>query len=216
MHWSDAKKNGVTTPREPARTSFVDSGADDHICHPEFAKESPSKKSAGLTLRDVQGTTLSHHGTRNVNLTVGTQGRRANIDCQVADISDDILSLGKLLRNGFVFRLNVDSESIKYHRADPTTTVPLFLHKKSLRIHATPLIHRVRLVADDDIPVKLSSRSPTNLLHRRLDEWAPPKESTLLVIAFLFLFFSRPGSVSGVVADEGATFLVLVEVDNST
>ena len=56
-----------------------------------------------------------------------------------------------------------------YHRTDPTTTVPLFLHKNILRIH---VIHYVRRVVTDDIPVKLSSRSPTNFLDRRLDELA--------------------------------------------
>ena len=50
------------------------------------------------------------------------------------------------------------------------TTVRLFLHKNSLRIHARPLIHHVRLFAEDDSPVRLSSRSPTNLLNRRLDK----------------------------------------------
>ena len=47
---------------------------------------------------------------------------------------------------------------------DPTTTVPLFLHKKSLLIHARPLIHHVRPGAEDDMPVRLPSRSPTYLL----------------------------------------------------
>ena len=105
----------VTTPTKLAGTLLVDSGADDHICHPEYAKESPSKKSTGLKLRDVQGNTLSHHGTRHVNLTVGTQGQRANIDFQVADISDDRLSLDKLLRNGIVSRLNGENGSFFCH-----------------------------------------------------------------------------------------------------
>ena len=100
--WSDADSDGAdldsssrcfaasNNPRGPAGTLLVDSGADDHICHP----------------RDVQrGNPLSHHGTRHVNLSVGTGGQRANIDFQIADISDNIISLGKLLRNGFVFNL---------------------------------------------------------------------------------------------------------------
>ena len=89
-------------PRGPAGTLLVDSGADDHICHCVFAKESPSMKSTKLMLRDVQGNAPSHHGRRHVNLTVGTQEQRATIDFQVADVCDNILSLGKLLRNGFV------------------------------------------------------------------------------------------------------------------
>ena len=34
-------------------------------------------------------------------LLVGSAGQRANIDFQVAEVSDNILSLGTLLRNGF-------------------------------------------------------------------------------------------------------------------
>ena len=71
----------MNTPRSPAGALLVDSGADDHICHPDLAKESPLKKSVKLTLRDVQGNPLSHHVTRNVNL---------KVDFQIADISDNI------------------------------------------------------------------------------------------------------------------------------
>ena len=65
-HWSDAENDemepdtsswcfaAVTMPRGPASTLLVDSGADDHTCHPDFAKESPSKKSTEVTFRDVQ------------------------------------------------------------------------------------------------------------------------------------------------------------------
>ena len=73
-----------------------------------------------------------------------TKKQRANIDFQVADI----LSLGKLLRNGFAFRLGGENSSITYHRHDPTLTVPLFLHKTSFGMH---VIHHVRPVAADDI-----------------------------------------------------------------
>ena len=45
---------------------------------PSFAKESPSKKYAGLVLRAVQGHALTHHGTKYVDLTVGTRGREDN------------------------------------------------------------------------------------------------------------------------------------------
>ena len=51
--WSDADSDGadldssswcfaaLNNPRGPAGTLLVDSGADDHICHPDFAKEFP-------------------------------------------------------------------------------------------------------------------------------------------------------------------------------
>ena len=100
-----------------------------------------------LMLRDVKGNALSHHGTRHVYLTVGTQGQRANIEFQVADIFDNKVSLENPLRNGFVSRLNGESHSMMYHRNDPTTTVPLFLHKDNLRVYGRQLVHHVSLVA---------------------------------------------------------------------
>ena len=64
----------LNNPRGPAGILLVDSGADDHICHPDFTKtKNPLKKSAGVKLRDVQGNPLSHHGTRHVNPSVGTR-----------------------------------------------------------------------------------------------------------------------------------------------
>ena len=55
------------------------------------------------------------------------------------------------------------------HQRAPTTTVPLFLHKNSLRIRAGPIVHHVS---------RLSAQSPLRLLDRRLDELALPKHLT--------------------------------------
>ena len=65
---------GGDNPRE-GRQARCWSTKQRHFFHLSFAKKSPP--STGLTLRDVQGNTLSHHGTRHVNLTVGTRGQRA-------------------------------------------------------------------------------------------------------------------------------------------
>ena len=67
-----------------------------------------------------------------------------------------------------------------YHHRDPTTTVPLFLHKNSLRMRANPIVHHVCPVMKDDKPVRLSSQSPVRLLDRRLEELALPKHGTKL------------------------------------
>ena len=67
-----------------------------------------------------------------------------------------------------------------YHHRDPTTAVPLFLHKNSLRIRAYPIVHHVSPVMEDDMPVRLSVQSPLRLLDRRLDELALPKHGTKL------------------------------------
>ena len=43
----------------PASTLLVDSGADDHICHPDFAKDFPLKSTSDTERR------ASHHGTQH-------------------------------------------------------------------------------------------------------------------------------------------------------
>ena len=53
----------VEQPKGPAGTVLVDSGADDHICHPNLSKEFPLTKGAGVTLGDVQSNPFSHDGT---------------------------------------------------------------------------------------------------------------------------------------------------------
>ena len=67
-----------------------------------------------------------------------------------------------------------------YHQRDPTTTVPLFLQKNSLRIRGNPIVHHMSLVMEEDMPVRLSAQSPLRLLDRRLDERASPKHGTKL------------------------------------
>ena len=68
---------------------------------------------------------------------------------------------GKLLRNGSVFSLKGETDSIMYHQCVPATTVPSFLQKKkNLRIRASPAVHHVSPVVQDDMPLRLSSRTP--------------------------------------------------------
>ena len=141
----------MKTRRGPASTLLVDSGADDHFCHPDFAKQSPLKKECEVDTEICtrQSIISPWHTTRQSGR---TQGQRANIEFQIADISDNILNSGKLLRNGFVFSLKGENDSIMCHQSAPTTTVPLFLHKRSLRIHALSSVHHVSPVVEDDMP----------------------------------------------------------------
>ena len=147
--WTWTRRVGVLQRRttQGARQALC---ADDHICQPDFAKEFPFKKSAGLTCK------ATHH------------------------LSTAPDTFGETLRNGFVFNLRGENDSIMYHHRDPTTTAPSFLHKNSLRIRANPIVHHVSPVMEDDVPVRLSGQSPLRLLDRRLDELALPKHGTKL------------------------------------
>ena len=81
---------------------------------------------------------------------------------------------------GFVVSLKGENDSIMYHLNDSTATVPLFLHRNSLRVHTRPFLHHVSPVVVDHMPLRQSWRSPSNLLDRRLDELALPKHGTKL------------------------------------
>ena len=92
----------------PADTLLLDSGADEHICRPTFAADTVVDQPAeGGVLRDVQGNALEQHGSKRVALIVGPPAceRPASCRFRVAAVSDDILSLGKLKREGFHFVL---------------------------------------------------------------------------------------------------------------
>ena len=63
-----------------------------------------------------------------------------------------------------------ETGSIMYHQRDPTTTVPLFLHKNRLRIRSNPIVHHVSRVVEEDMSVRLSAQSLLRSLDRRLEE----------------------------------------------
>ena len=98
----------------------VDSGADDHVCPLSFASWLPAEprwhaaKAEGKdNLYDAQGALLKDGGTRTVPLLLGPEGQRAKVTFRVTTVRNPILSLGKLLREGFEFSLKSDSLVMK-------------------------------------------------------------------------------------------------------
>ena len=77
VQWSDVDSDALEldssswcfaamdTPRGPVGSLLLDSGADDHICHPDFAKEFPQKKCEVDTERCARPSIISPwHTTR--------------------------------------------------------------------------------------------------------------------------------------------------------
>ena len=76
---------------------LIDCGKDEHVCRKEFAPAYETQPDPHpVTLRDVQRGVLQQYGIT-----------AAQCALKVADVNDDVLSLGRLLRRGFEFDLSL-------------------------------------------------------------------------------------------------------------
>ncbi|CAK0881954.1 unnamed protein product, partial [Prorocentrum cordatum] len=86
---------------------LIDSGSDDHLCRHRFVPEAPISAAADAPrLFDVQQRPPPTAGLRGVEMTM-KEGITATADFLVADVNDDLLSMGKLLRQIFRFNLSL-------------------------------------------------------------------------------------------------------------
>ncbi|CAK0835553.1 unnamed protein product [Prorocentrum cordatum] len=114
---------------------LIDSGNDDHLCRHRFVPEAPVSSAVDAPrLFDVQQRPLPTAGLRGVEMAM-KEGTKATADFLVADVNDDLLSMGKLLGQGFKFNLSlVDGLYMtKGHRS-----VQLELERNSLRPPIVP------------------------------------------------------------------------------
>ena len=84
--------------------------SDEHLCTRKVANLSPTGPNRSpLKLKDVQQNDLPISGQKTVPLLVGPSGGKhameATATFRVAEVRDNILSLGKLVRKGFHFTL---------------------------------------------------------------------------------------------------------------
>ena len=85
---------------------LLESGSDEHLCTPKFADLIPtSRDRSTLKLKDVQQNDLAISGRKTVPKLVGPTGGKhameATATFRVAEVRDNMLSLGKLVRKGF-------------------------------------------------------------------------------------------------------------------
>ena len=145
-------------------TVLIDSGSDEHVCRKEFAPAYETQPDPHpVTLRDVQRGVLQQYGVRDVSLQIGPHGiTEAQCAFKVADVNDDVLSLGRLLRRGFEFVLSMGRGYCMYPRGKPEKAVPLFLHNNSLRLEALPLVR----ASSDCRPVGMEMESSSSTVPR--------------------------------------------------
>ncbi|CAK0893566.1 unnamed protein product, partial [Prorocentrum cordatum] len=158
---------------------LIDSGSDDHLCRHKFVPEAPVNSAADAPrLFDVQQKPLPAAGLRGVEMTM-QEGIKATADFLVADVNDDLLSMGKLLRQGFKFNISLEDGlyMAKGHRS-----VQLELERNSLRlpiVSAGPAAaaHHCRGAAEQQevatAPV-LTAESSVGALRTRLRELFMP------------------------------------------
>ena len=116
---------------------LLDGGSDEHLCTPKFADLIPTSRDRSLLkLKDVQQNDLVISGEKTVPMLVGPTGGKhvmeATATFRVAEVRDNILSLGKLVRKGFNFTLGPCGCSME----KDGTKVPLHLKRNSLRVDA--------------------------------------------------------------------------------
>ena len=108
---------------------LLDSGGDEHLC-------TPRALTAALKLKDAQQNDLAISGQKTVAMLVGPTGGKQAMEAtatfRVAEVRDNILSLGKLVRKGFSFTLGPRGCSME----KDGRRVPLYLERNSLRVEA--------------------------------------------------------------------------------
>ena len=119
------------------RVLLLDSGSGEHLCTPKFADLIPTGPDrSSLKLKDVQQNDLVISGRKTVPMLVGPTGDKhameATATFQVAEVRDNILSLGKLVRKGFSFNLGPGGCSM----GKDGRKKPLYLERNSLRVEA--------------------------------------------------------------------------------
>ena len=122
---------------------LLDSGSDEHLCTPKFADSIPtSPDRSPLKLKDVQQNDLAISGQKTVPMMVrptgGKQPMEATVTLRVAEVRDNILSLGKLVRKVSILGW-VGCTMEKDGRS-----VPLHLERNSLRVEAHVLQRAMR------------------------------------------------------------------------
>ena len=141
---------------------LIDSGSDEHVSRKEFAPAYETQPDPHpVTLRDVQKGFLQQYGVRDVSLQIGPSGiTAAQCAFKVADVNDDVLSLGRLLRRGFEFDLSLGRGCSMFPQGRPDKAVPLFLHNNSLRLQALP---SVRAISDcRPVGMEMGAPAPTD------------------------------------------------------
>ena len=119
---------------------LVDSGSDEHVCRKGFAL---SPDPHPVALRDVQKFfNNAEFGTYLFRL-VHLEITEAQCAFKVADVNDDVLRRGRLLRRGFEFDLSMGRGCCMSPRGKPEKAVPLCLHNNSLRLEALPLVRAI-------------------------------------------------------------------------
>ena len=112
---------------------------------------------------------LQQYGVRDVSLQIGPSGvTEAQCAFKVADVNDDVLSLGRLLRRDFEFDLSIGLGCCMYPRGKPEKAVPLFLHNNSLRLEALPSVRAISYCRP--VGTEMETSSSTAPVVRAYDE----------------------------------------------
>ena len=122
--------------REHEKFVLWDSGSDEHLCRPSFGGDKYNASSSAQ-LPGISGQSLGELKVKRVNYKiVGENGNRLNVvtDFKVSEMaSKDVLSAGKMSRNGFVADMRNKFKPLLTH-PDLEFRIPLYLYCNSYYI----------------------------------------------------------------------------------
>ena len=128
----------VRTVHASECTVILDSGADVSCIPPSFAECGRGASSRPLQVQDAQGATMKVKAERLIDFVVsdGDEGEVTIRErCIVADVTEPLLSLGRLLKRGW-FPAK-DSGSLWLHHESTGTSVPMGFKGMSLSMQAS-------------------------------------------------------------------------------
>ena len=113
-----ARVQAVRAERAEEFDVVIDSGADVSVAPLRFGSFGTAARSAGVVMQDAQGHRIAQHGSRVLDLDVGTlEGGKVTIreKFAIAKIEAVIVSLGRLMRQGWCLGSCGDKPFIEQH-----------------------------------------------------------------------------------------------------
>ena len=141
---------------------MLDTGSEEHVCRPSFAKCSSELQEPMSIMRDIVGREIQNHGTTVLDMNIGTDtvSPRFTVCWQVADVEKNVMSVGKLVDTGNYKVIFDGPESVLIHKPSGQAV--------KLERKGYTFVLKVRDVAETPYDRPLPEGAPMSMRRRRV------------------------------------------------